>query len=297
MGRFPRAAAVLLALPVVAGIVAAGVFMARSGDAEASSVHGVSPDDMPTGDGRTGKSGSGGGDDADEDGEDFEAPADPDQVEQGRELFLTDCVSCHGAEGEGTNQGPDLRGVGAASASFMLTTGRMPNTEPDRQALSKRSPYNQDEIDALVAYVASLGPGPPIPDVHDPEGNLQEGGVLYRLNCQPCHSAAGDGGALSSGRVAPELHSATSQQVGEAMRIGPGPMPVFGPDTFTDEQVNSIVRYVEYLRDPDDEGGLSLGAIGPITEGLVAIVIGLGLLVLAVRWIESEERRGTRRRS
>ena len=65
-------------------------------------------------------------------------------------------------------------------------------------------------------------------------------------------------------------------------------------DTFTDEQVNSIVRYVEYLRDPDDEGGLSLGIIGPITEGLVAIVIGLGLLVLAVRWIESQERRGTR---
>jgi ubiquinol-cytochrome c reductase cytochrome c subunit len=285
---FPRAAAVLLALPVVAGVVAGGVFLARSGDAEAANVHGVSPDDMPTGDGRT-------GDGSDDNEEDFVPPADPDQVEQGRALFLTDCVSCHGADGEGTDQGPDLRGVGAASADFFLSTGRMPNTEPDRQALSKRSPYTQDEIDALVAYVASLGPGPPIPDVNDPEGDLQEGGVLYRLNCQPCHSAAGDGGALSSGRVAPELHGATSTQVGEAMRIGPGPMPVFGEDTFTDEQVNSIVRYVEYLRDPEDEGGLSLGAIGPITEGLVAIVIGLGLLVLAVRWIESEERRGTRR--
>ncbi|MGH9025882.1 MAG: cytochrome bc1 complex diheme cytochrome c subunit [Acidimicrobiia bacterium] len=280
-----RWATVLFALPVVAGAVAAAVFAVRSPDAEATNVHGVSIDDMATGQG-------GGMSD-----EDFAPPADPDQIERGRELFLTDCVSCHGSEGEGTDQGPDLRGVGAASADFFLSTGRMPNTEPDRQALSKRSPYNQDEIDDLVAYVASLAPGPPIPDVDNPAGDLQEGGVLYRLNCQPCHSAAGDGGALSSGRVAPELHSATSVQAAEAMRIGPGPMPVFDEDTFTDEQVNSIVRYVEYLRDPDDEGGLSLGIIGPITEGLVAIVVGLGLLVLAVRWIESQERRGTRGQS
>src|SRR5262245_14505619 len=283
MGR--RWRTVLFALPVVAGIAAAAIFAVRSPGAEATNVHGVAIDDMPTGQ-------EGGMSD-----EDFEPPGDPDQIQRGRELFLTDCVSCHGSEGEGTDQGPDLRSVGAASADFFLSTGRMPNTEPDRQAVSKRSPYTQEEIDDLVAYVASLGPGPPIPDVDNPEGNLQEGGVLYRLNCQPCHSAAGDGGALSSGRDAPELHSATSTQVAEAMRIGPGPMPVFDEDTFTDEQVNSIVRYVEYLRDPDDEGGLSLGLIGPITEGLVAILIGLGLLVLAVRWIESQEKRGTRGQS
>jgi ubiquinol-cytochrome c reductase cytochrome c subunit len=272
-----RTAAVLLALPVLAGVGAASAFVADSPDAGAESVHGVGAGDQP--------------EDEAVSEEDFAPPADPDQVEQGRALFLTDCVSCHGSEGQGTENGPDLRGVGAASADFFLSTGRMPNTEPNRQALSKPSPYSQEQIDALVAYVASLGPGPAIPDVDNPPGNLQEGGVLYRLNCQPCHSAAGDGGALSSGRVAPELHSATSVQVAEAMRIGPGPMPVFGEETFTDRQVNSIVRYVEYLRDPDDRGGLSLGIIGPITEGLVAIVLGFGALVLAVRWIESQEKK------
>ena len=56
------------------------------------------------------------------------------------------------------------------------------------------------------------------------------------------------------------------------MRTGPGQMPVFGPDTFSDHQVNSIVRYVRYLSDPDDPGGFSLGRIGPITEGLVALL-------------------------
>jgi ubiquinol-cytochrome c reductase cytochrome c subunit len=63
-------------------------------------------------------------------------------------------------------------------------------------------------------------------------------------------------------------------------------MPVFGPGTFTNQQVNSIVRYVEYLREPQDPGGFSLGLVGPITEGLIAILVGLGALMLITRWIE-----------
>jgi hypothetical protein len=31
---------------------------------------------------------------------------------------------------------------------------------------------------------------------------------------------------------------------------------------------------------------LSLGLVGPITEGLVAILVGLGALMLITRWIE-----------
>jgi ubiquinol-cytochrome c reductase cytochrome c subunit len=207
-------------------------------------------------------------------------------AERGQRLFLTGCASCHGQNGEGTSQGPDLRGVGAASADFQLSTGRMPSTAPDRQSVTKRSPYTQSEIDDLVAYVASLGPGPPIPDVHDPPGDLQEGGRLFLNNCAACHSAAGNGGALSVGRDAPTLHSATPVEVAEAVRTGPGNMPVFGPGTFTNQQVNSIVRYVEYLRDPQNPGGFSLGLVGPITEGLVAILVGLGALMLITRWIE-----------
>ena len=207
-------------------------------------------------------------------------------AERGQRLFLTGCASCHGPNGEGTDQGPDLKGVGAAAADFQLSTGRMPNTAPDRQSVTKRSPYTRSEIDDLVAFVASLGPGPPIPDVHDPPGDLQEGGQLFLDNCAACHSAAGNGGALSVGRDAPTLHGSTPVEVAEAVRTGPGNMPVFGPGTFTNQQVNSIVRYVEYLKKPEDPGGLSLGLVGPITEGLVAILVGLGALMLITRWIE-----------
>lgn len=216
-------------------------------------------------------------------GEDDEA-----LVRRGRELFVTGCASCHGADGAGTDQAPSLVGVGAAAADFQLTTGRMPDTEPDRQPVSKPPAYEPEEIDALVAYVASLGEGPPIPDVENPPGRLTEGGELYLLNCAACHSAAGNGGSLSSGRNAPTLHGAAPVQIAEAMRTGPGPMPVFGPDTLTDRQVNSIVEYVRYLDDPEDPGGLSLGRVGPITEGLVGL-LGLVALAFACRWIEPKE--------
>jgi len=210
-------------------------------------------------------------------------------VERGRELFLTGCSSCHGTDGGGTDVAPGLVGVGAASADFQLSTGRMPNTEPNRQAVPKPPAYDQDQIDALVAYVASLGDGPPIPDVDDPPGDLVRGGRLFTLNCAACHSSAGNGGALSSGRNAPTVHGATRVEVAEAIRTGPGPMPVFGPETLSDEQVNSIVEYVHYLRDPEDPGGLNLGLVGPITEGLVALLFGLVVLAFVCKWIEPKE--------
>lgn len=215
-----------------------------------------------------------------------EGAQDPGDVERGRDLYLTGCSSCHGANGEGTSRGPDLRGVGAAAADFQLSTGRMPATQGDRQTQRKPPAYSPARIKDLVAYVASLGPGPPIPDVVTPPGDLQEGAQLYLDNCAACHSAGGIGGALSLGQDAPTLHEATPVQVAEAIRTGPGQMPVFGPETLTRKQVNSIVEYVQYLEKPENPGGFSLGLVGPITEGLVAILIGLGALMLVSRWIE-----------
>jgi ubiquinol-cytochrome c reductase cytochrome c subunit len=221
-------------------------------------------------------------------------PTSADQVERGRQLFLTSCSSCHGSDGRGTSIAPSLVGVGAASASFQLTTGRMPLTDPEAQAVRKPPAFSLREIDDLVAYVASLGAGPPIPDVDPAAGNIETGSMLFLNNCAACHSAAGAGGALSYGSDAPQLHRATAQQIGEAIRTGPGQMPVFGPDTFTKHQVDSIVRYVRYLRDPDDPGGFSLGRIGPITEGMVALLLGLPVLLFVCRRIEEAHERRAR---
>ena len=228
------------------------------------------------------------------------APAQPRQaapsgsdaadVAAGRQLYQLACTTCHGADGEGVeDRGPSLIGVGAASADFYLSTGRMPLDRPRAQAERKRVAYTPVQVRQLVAYVASLGPGPPIPRVDLAAGNLAEGNRLYANNCAPCHSSAGAGGALGRAVYAPPLNRATPVQVAEAIRIGPGAMPVFSEQTLDDEQLASVVRYVEYLRRPNDRGGLGLGHLGPIPEGFVAWVVGLGAMLMAVRWIGTKD--------
>ena len=87
------------------------------------------------------------------------APASVAQDDRGRRLYETGCSSCHGVDGRGTARYPSLVGVGAASVDFYLTTGRMPLDQPTVQAPRKHPAYDPDEIDALVAYVTSLGDG------------------------------------------------------------------------------------------------------------------------------------------
>lgn len=212
-------------------------------------------------------------------------------VDRGRELFVTGCSSCHGLQGEGTRRGPSLLGVGAASVDFWVSTGRMPlKTSGGRQAVRKPPAYDRRQIDDLIAYVTSLDPGgAPIPLLDLATAELAEGGELFRANCAACHGAVGIGGALASGRQAPTLRPATAVQVAEAVRIGPGDMPSFGPDTFDHDQLEALVKYVESLDHPDDKGGFGLGHAGPIPEGFVGWLAGLGALLLACYWIGDRE--------
>lgn len=212
------------------------------------------------------------------------------EIEGGRQLYLVGCTTCHGTEGQGVpDRGPSLIGVGEASADFYLSTGRMPLDQPRSQSERKRVAYTPSQIRMLVAYVASLGPGPENPEVDLARGNLAEGHRLYATNCAPCHSSSGAGGALGHAVWAPPLRQSTPLQVAQAVRIGPGAMPVFGPESLDDEQLASVVRYVSYLRHPEDRGGFGLGRIGTIAEGFVAWIFGLGAMLVAVRWIGTKD--------
>lgn len=218
------------------------------------------------------------------------APAQVDDVEQGRRLYVSDCASCHGVDGRGREgQGPSLEEAGEAAAHFYVSSGRMPMATSEGQSRRKPVTYDEDEIAALVAYVGQLGDGAPIPDVDPAGADLAAGNTLYSTNCASCHNSAGSGGALGQAVFAPAVYDATALQVAEAIRIGPGAMPAFGEGALSREQLDDLVGYVEFLDDPVDRGGAPLGRVGPIPEGLVAWVVGLGLLLAAVRWIGTRE--------
>jgi ubiquinol-cytochrome c reductase cytochrome c subunit len=201
-------------------------------------------------------------------------------------LYVEHCSSCHGIRGTGTAQAPPLIGAGPAAVDFMLTTGRMPMADPNQPTLRQPPRFSRADDDALVAYIASLGPGgPPIPAVRPERGNLARGGQVFVGACAPCHGAAGQGAAVARGQVAPSLREATPTQIAEAVRIGPGPMPKFGDRVIDAADLDALVRYVLFLTHAPDPGGLNLGHEGPVIEGFVAWLLGLGLMLLAVRLI------------
>ena len=220
------------------------------------------------------------------------------QVEEGRKLFAVGCASCHGLNGEGQVtgkiQGPPLVGVGAAAVEFQVATGRMPMARPEAQAPVKPKVYNEEEILALAAYVASLGPGPaiPAPEQYSPEGVSEEdiarGGELFRTNCSACHNFRGAGGALPNGKYAPSLEGVSDLHLYEAMLTGPQQMPVFSDEVMKPADKRAIIAYLNELYEGPTEGGLALGGLGPVSEGLWAWVIGLGSLVGLAVWIAAK---------
>lgn len=209
-------------------------------------------------------------------------------------LYVASCAACHGPTGEGTPNGPSLIGVGAASVDFMLRTGRMPLPEPGAPMTRGRPAFSDEEIRALVAYVAAFGGGggPGIPDVQVSRGDVARGRELFVTSCAACHGAGASGDSVGGGFVAPPLLGVDPTILGEAIRTGPGVMPVFDEGQLSPADVDAIAAYLAYLRSREAApGGFPLAGVGPVAEGYVAWLVGAGLLVLAARWTERRRRR------
>ncbi len=213
-------------------------------------------------------------------------------IAEGKEIFLRGCSSCHGLNAEGGSIAPSLIGVGAASVDFQVATGRMPMADMSTQAMRKTPVYNDEEVAALAAYVASLAPGPEIPTEdmlnYERDGEVAEGGELFRTNCAMCHNFAGQGGALTQGKYAPTLMGVEPVHIYEAMITGPQSMPVFSDKTLTPKEKLSIIKWIKAAEKGPQLGGVALGRVGPVTEGLLVWTLGLGLLIGIAVWLATK---------
>ncbi|MEP7035747.1 MAG: c-type cytochrome [Dermatophilaceae bacterium] len=219
------------------------------------------------------------------------AVATADDLTAGNKLFLANCATCHGLHGEGTKAGPSLAGVGAAAVDFQVGTGRMPLAGPAVQApRSNTVKFTDEQIASLAAYVASLAPGPPVPDDQftKGDGNIARGNQLFKVNCAMCHNFAGSGGALTRGKYAPSLRNVSGKHIYEAMVTGPQSMPVFNDANLSPKDKNDIISYLHELDKNQNPGGMSLGNLGPVSEGMFIWVFGLGLVIGAAVWLGSK---------
>ena len=212
------------------------------------------------------------------------------QIEDGGKLFAANCASCHGLALQGTSQAPSLIGVGAAAVDFQVGTGRMPMAATGPQAEEKPVQFTEEQVAALAAYVASLAPGPAIPEEKylDGEGDAAIGAELFRINCAMCHNVAGAGGALTEGKYAPPLAGVEANYVYEAMVTGPQNMPVFNDHNISPEDKANIITYLKYLDETPSVGGFGLGDLGPVSEGLFIWIFGLGAIVAITVWLTAK---------
>lgn len=221
------------------------------------------------------------------------APSAPaDLVDRGHDIFGANCATCHGEAGRGlpdtgdASFGPSLEGVGPAAVDFMIRTGRMPLDNANERLRHSEQHLTDPERRAVIAYVATLDPegvGPEIPDVSGYEdASLAEGLELFTTNCAACHGPTAQGIAVGQEDVSSTLDVATPLEIAEAIRVGPGVMPVFGEEVMPQEEMEAIVNWVVHLRERAAPGGLQIGRSGPVSEGLVAWVVGFGLLTIVM---------------
>lgn len=236
--------------------------------------------------------------------------SDTEMVAKGRQLFLVGCSFCHGQNGEGVrtrdgNQlGPSLVGVGAAAVDFQVGTGRMPMAQPAQQVPRKAVAYDDEEVAALAAYVASLGAGPAIPSESDysidglsadeREEAIVRGGQIFLTNCTACHNFQGQGGAMPRGGYAPKIRGVEPKYIYEAMLTGPQSMDTFSNGNLSPEEKRDVIAYLGSLEESPEYGGFGLGGLGPVPEGLAAWLLGIGSLVGFAVWIAAHTTRSNK---
>jgi ubiquinol-cytochrome c reductase cytochrome c subunit len=216
------------------------------------------------------------------------------QQELGAQLFAANCSACHGIDGRGVagapqqgtegikGLGPSLRGVGAQAVDFYLRTGYMPLGDPDDQPIRTRALFDGRERQAIVRYITSLAPGPGIPTPQPHKGSVADGRELFTEHCAGCHQVVAEGGIMT-GAKAPPLDQASPVEIAEAVRIGPYVMPKFSRSDITDAQLNSIIAYVQYTKNPRDAGGWGISHLGPFPEGMVVWLIAIVVLLAVCR--------------
>jgi ubiquinol-cytochrome c reductase cytochrome c subunit len=217
---------------------------------------------------------------------------------EGEQLYNNTCISCHGANLEGVHdRAPSLIGVGAAAVYFQVSSGRMPLARQELQAQRKPplpefdpdTAEGRQNLQALAAYVQAHGGGPQLPEESGTEligDDPARGGLLFRLNCASCHNFTGRGGPLTEGKFAPILNPATPEQIYAAMLTGPQAMPTFGDRQLNPADKQDVIAYILSVRyQRNSPGGYNLGEIGPIAEGMVALLVGLAAMVGIAVWL------------
>ena len=218
-------------------------------------------------------------------GSSADAQEQTELTDRGENIWATQCALCHGELGRGVeDKGPDIRDAGTAAIDFVIRTGRMPLEDASNRVERSEPHLSDDERRAVVAFYdrAIRTGGPDIPDIEPSTADLSRGRELFVQNCAACHGPTAAGIAVGQRDIAPALDAASPIEIAEAVRIGPGRMPVIVNDIYTEDDVEAVTAWVLDLRQRESPGGAHLGRSGPVSEGALAWILGIGALLIVI---------------
>jgi len=183
-------------------------------------------------------------------------------IEVGQQLFDQNCTTCHGDLGEGgpnpTRPGDIIAPI--STGEFLKTrddftlkaiiSQGQPNFGMSPFGISNGGPLDDDQIDAIVAFMRSWEANPPVelpPEVAGAQVPLNPAEIFNNI-CAQCHGKSGEGG-LGPSLINPTFQSSTTDQaIFDSIKLGHPATPMIGwSDILSDEQIQQLVAYIREL--------------------------------------------------
>ena len=188
-------------------------------------------------------------------------------LEDGQNLYVSNCATCHGDFGEGgpnPSRSDDIIAP-ISTAEYLATrddfslraiiSQGQPNFGMSPFGSSFGGPLDDDQIDAIVAYIRSWQANPPVelpPEVSVlPSESLIRSEDLFASLCAQCHGAMGEGG-FGPSLIDPEFTATNSdQEIFDHIDLGheATAMIAWG-EILSSEQ---IIQLVEFIRDLEQD--------------------------------------------
>ena len=99
---------------------------------------------------------------------------------------------------------------------------------------------------------------------------------------------------MPRGGQAPTLRGVSPKHIYEALLTGPQSMPTFSNGNLTPDQKRDVIAYLQDTEETPGYGGFGSAALGPVSEGLFAWLIGIGVPVAFAIWIAAHTTRTSR---
>lgn len=193
-------------------------------------------------------------------------------ITEGTDIYLENCVVCHGASGEGLSVYPALN-IAASMDEIelyrVIERGRY-DTQMAAYGIDEGGVLSTAQINALVALIQHgdwnnvyataeardlIPPELVVAEIPDdtfiqvsalPDGDQLAGGLtLYATNCAACHGANMEGTTLAPALNTDELRATESYEIARVINLGvPGTLMAGWDAALTDDEVDALVALI-----------------------------------------------------